>query len=1135
MKRYPSSPQRLTWFAALLLTPLAVACDPILGFGGARLAPTITGTTPSDGAIDVPIANTFVDATFSEPMTGAATLTVTCEAPCASPVGTVTLDDSGRIAAFTLADGTTLAPLTRYTATVAGATSIASGLPLDDPFVWRFTTGATPDLIRPRVILTVPATTTPGPTPDVPTNAAITATFTEDMAPASLTGASFTIRCASPCASPDGIVSYAAGTRTAVFTSDTALEPGTTYTATVTTAATDLAGNALAGSQAALPAASDYLWTFTTGVLPDTTRPRVTLTVPVTTISGPTPDVATDTLITALFSEDMAPATVSAATFTVTCETPCVSPIGVVSYAVGAQTATFQAPTALMPATRYTATITSAVTDLTGNTLAGNQPVALPGQSDYVWTFLTDIATETTRPRVTATVPATTAPGPTLVVQDPVAISATFSEDMAPATISPASFTVRCAAPCVSPAGIVSYAVAGRTALFTLADALEPDTTYTATVTAPATDLAGNALAGNQAALPAASDYVWTFKTAPADDVTAPRVNSTVPATLLPDGLEDVSANTPITTVFSEDMAPGTINGASFTVTCDNPCVSPLGVVSYAAGTRTATFAHAATLADATTYTATISAAATDLFGNPLAGNQAALPAASDYVWTFTTADTTRPTVTATAPDTTTPGPTPEVALSAAIGASFSEDMDPATINATSFVVTCEAPCVAPTGTVSYSVDTRAVVFVPDALLRPESLYTVTISTLATDLAGNALGGNQAPLPAASNYVWTFATAPPLSISARSPTADAVGMCPSATIDVTFTVPSGSRMDPLTVDGDTFTVTKAAPDLTPVTPLSISLDELTGRTATFTPLVALTEGTRYTVTLRGDIFGVKDLATPPNAMLADARWSFTVGPATGHCLAPLDLGAAASFATFGGSSGMTNQGLLTVINGDIGTTAVSTAVTGFHDRGAGCTYTETPLNVAAVNGSIYTAPPAPTVACPSEGTAITFAIALAARAAALSAYNALVALPGGPDPGAGNLANLTLAPGVYTSASGSFMIEGGDLTLDAQGDPNAVWVFQMATTLTVGGPGAAFPQSIVMANGALAKNVFWQVGSHATIDAAGGGTMYGTIISQSGASFSTAGNVAITTLNGRVFSLGASVTLVNTIINVPAP
>ena len=133
------------------------------------------------------------------------------------------------------------------------------------------------------------------------------------------------------------------------------------------------------------------------------------------------------------------------------------------------------------------------------------------------------------------------------------------------------------------------------------------------------------------------------------------------------------------------------------------------------------------------------------------------------------------------------------------------------------------------------------------------------------------------------------------------------------------------------------------------------------------------------------------------------------------------------------------------------------------------------------------------------------------------------------------MAGLTLAPGVYTAPSGSFMIEGGNLTLDAQGNANAIWVFQMATTLTVGGPGAAFPQNVILSGGAQAKNVFWQVGSFATINAAGGGTMVGTIISQAGASFSTAGNVAILTLNGRVLSLGASVTLVNTVINVPAP
>ncbi len=260
---------------------------------------------------------------------------------------------------------------------------------------------------------------------------------------------------------------------------------------------------------------------------------------------------------------------------------------------------------------------------------------------------------------------------------------------------------------------------------------------------------------------------------------------------------------------------------------------------------------------------------------------------------------------------------------------------------------------------------------------------------------------------------------------------------------------------------------------------------------------------------------------------ADPRDTVTVSPQ------PIPLGAIAPYGAFGGSAGVTNQGLLTVVNGDIGTTAVSTSVTGFHDLGPGCSYTETTLHSGTVNGKLYTAAPPPTVACPSEGTATTFAIATAAQAAGRAAYDAMVALPGGADPGAGNLANLTLEPGVYTSASGSFQILGGDLTLDAHGDANATWVFQMATTLTVGGPGASSPQSIILTNGALAKNVFWQVGSAATINAAGGGRFAGTLIAHDGAALSTAGNVAILTVDGRVLSLGASVTLVNTVINVP--
>jgi hypothetical protein len=239
-----------------------------------------------------------------------------------------------------------------------------------------------------------------------------------------------------------------------------------------------------------------------------------------------------------------------------------------------------------------------------------------------------------------------------------------------------------------------------------------------------------------------------------------------------------------------------------------------------------------------------------------------------------------------------------------------------------------------------------------------------------------------------------------------------------------------------------------------------------------------------------------------------------------------ELGAIAPFGGFGGPAGMTNQGLLTVINGDISTTGASTLITGFHDLG-GNVYTETSLNQGFVNGTIYTAT-APPGSVPG----------VVAAAAALAAQNAFdnlspASLPGGTDPGAGQLGGLTLAPGIYQAAGGSFLLTGSDLTLDGGGDANAVFVFQMASSLDVGGPGA--PRSIILTNGAQAKNVYWYVGSAATINAAGGGTMVGTIIAYSGVSFSTDGNVAIVTLNGRAIGLNASVTLVNTVINVPAP
>jgi hypothetical protein len=579
---------------------------------------------------------------------------------------------------------------------------------------------------------------------------------------------------------------------------------------------------------------------------------------------------------------------------------------------------------------------------------------------------------------------------------------------------------------------------------------------------------------------------------------------------------------------FSEPMNPITGN-ASFTLSCAAPCASPVGTVALNARGDIATLTLGANLNPNTVYTATVKGATSQATG---------LALVNPFVWQFTTgaaASVTRPTVVSTVPATTIPGPTLNVPTNSAITALFSKAMAPATINSASFTLTCPAPCAAPVGTVSYSVGTNTAIFTPAGPLTAGTVYTATITTAATDLQGNALGGNQAALPAASNYIWTFTTAGVapagnVSVFSTNPIAGTTNRCTNQSINATFTIPSGLRMDPTTINSGTFTVT--GPGLTPVTATSVTLDPATGTIATFVP-TALVAGVTYTATIIGGANGVKDLAIPANIMTSNFTWSFTASPVA--CPTPIQLGTASTFGDFGGTAGMTNQGLLTVINGDIGTTAVSTAVTGFHDAGPGCTYTETPLNVGTVNGLIYTAAPPPTVGCPTEGTASTFAVASAAGAEALVAYNKLAAMPAGTDPGAGNLANLTLAPGVYTAAAGSFLIRGGNLTLDAQGDANATWVFQMATSLTVGGPGAAFPQSVILINGAQAKNVFWQVGSAATINAAGGGTMVGTIISQSGVTVSTAGNVSIVTLNGRALSLGASVTLVNTVINVPAP
>ena len=739
-------------------------------------------------------------------------------------------------------------------------------------------------------------------------------------------------------------------------------------------------------------------------------------------------------------------------------------------------------------------------------------------------------------------------------------ITATFSEAMDPATINTSTFLLKQGANLIQ--GTVTYT--GTTATFTTARPLAANTVYTATITTGAKDPAKNALI---------ADYIWSFNTG-----ATPIVVSTDPA----NGAADVAFSKIITATFSTAMDATTINATSFTIQQGNVIVP--GVVTYSG--FVATFTPSTPLAPNTAFTGTITTAAKDVAGNALANNYSwsfatgAVPVVlstdpangainvilnkvitatfnktmnaatintttfllkqgataiagtvtysgktasftptallamntvytatittgatdstgntivANYVWSFTTG--TAPVVISTDP----PNNAVNVNVNKIITASFSTAMDPTTINGTTFLLKQGANTI--TGTVTYAGTTAT--FTPSASLTVNTVYTGTITTGAKDLSGNTL-------PA--NYVWSFTTtgnAP--TVTSTDPANNATGVATSKIITATFS----KAMDATTINAVTFSIKQGVNPVFGTITYSVN-------TATFTPVSPLTANAVFTATITT---GAKDVSG--NALAANYVWSFTTGNQTST--AP-NLASAALMGAFGGNAGITNTGLNTVINnGAIATTAASTLITGFHDALTGASYTEVPFtNIGNVTLGIFTAPPAP-------GTGTSFTTASNASLDALNAYNSIspAAKPGGTDPGAGELGGLTLAPGIYKAASGTFKITNGNLTLDAQGDPNAVWIFQTAAGLTVGIAGPAGARSVLMINGGLPKNVFWYVGSAAVINGAGGGVMTGTIIASSGVSFSTVGNAVQTVLNGRALSLVASVTMTNTTINVP--
>jgi hypothetical protein len=119
-----------------------------------------------------------------------------------------------------------------------------------------------------------------------------------------------------------------------------------------------------------------------------------------------------------------------------------------------------------------------------------------------------------------------------------------------------------------------------------------------------------------------------------------------------------------------------------------------------------------------------------------------------------------------------------------------------------------------------------------------------------------------------------------------------------------------------------------------------------------------------------------------------------------------------------------------------------------------------------------------------------------------------------------DLGGQTLAPGIYKSNT-SLAIT-GTVTLDGGGDPNAVWIFQIASTFITAGN-----SNVVLAGGAQAHNIFWQVGSSATLGTTS--TLNGTIVALASVTLTTGA-----TLNGRALASTGAVTLDTNTVVVPA-
>ncbi len=314
---------------------------------------------------------------------------------------------------------------------------------------------------------------------------------------------------------------------------------------------------------------------------------------------------------------------------------------------------------------------------------------------------------------------------------------------------------------------------------------------------------------------------------------------------------------------------------------------------------------------------------------------------------------------------------------------------------------------------------------------------------------------------------------------ATAPTVSAVNPLPGATGVAVITASFSEAMAISSIQSSTFIVTGPG---TVLIPGSVTYNSET-RIARFVPDNSLAADTGYTATITT---GAQDLAG--NALDDDHSWSFTTSVSPSGQTSPV-LGDASDFVILAGST-ISSTGA-TALTGDLGVSP-GTAVTGF--------------------------PPGTLTGTSHMGDATS----ASAMADLTTAYDNLAGRSVSPVVVAGNLGGLTLPPGLYKSTS-SLEISSGDLTLDAMGNPDAIFIFQIASTLTT-----SSGRDVILAGDAKATNVYWQVGSSATLGTTS--SFQGNILADQSISMNTGAS-----LNGRALARIGAVTLAGNAVVVPTP